>query len=375
MKKIFLCLVIISLTNSDYCSALEPDLKSQIEQIVKSQLKDENIQGAVIFTGKDSNDIFFDSFGLRMSVPYSQAMTKDTLFDIASLSKPVSTAVSILILFDKGKLNLDESVSKYIDRFGCNGKQGIKIKHLLSHTSGLPAYMDSEELRKNFGTPCPDKVIDKICSLNLSYLPGEKMEYSCLGYIILGKIVEIVSGKRLDVFANDNIFAPLGMKDTFYNPPVSLSNRIAATEVIDGKVNLGIVHDPLAKLMAGVSGNAGVFTTANDLAIFCRMLLNNGTIQGRQILSPRCVKLLTEQQCLGRAYGFDVSSGYSWIKGNCFSEKAFCHSGFTGTSIVCDPSTKVFVIILTNKVHPYNKGSIKQLRIKIADAACRSLCN
>ena len=163
------------------------------------------------------------------------------------------------------------------------------------------------------------------------------------------------------------------MDDTTYNPDDTFKERIAPTEIVDENLLRGTVHDPLAKLMAGVSGNAGVFSTAHDLSVFCRMLLAGGTHEGKTILSPTAVGLLTQPQSHDRAYGFDVSSGYSWIKGDFASDRTFCHSGYTGTSIVCDPATKVFLIILANRAHPHDKGTVRPVRTKIADIVFEAL--
>jgi CubicO group peptidase (beta-lactamase class C family) len=352
-------------------SACIADLQTQITQIVNGQIADGNIPGAVVYAGQGDKELFFGAFGNMIILPTVEPMQKDTLFDVASLSKPVSTAVCVLLLMERGKVRLDDYASKFIPAFTGGGKEKIQIKHLLSHTSGMPSYTDAAPLEREYGAPCPDKVFEKICSLKTRSAPGEKYCYSCLGYITLGKIVEKVSGQTLDVFAKENIFEPMGMHDTCYNPPAELTGRIAATELKNGKPKRGVVHDPLAELMGGVSGNAGVFTTASDLAIFCRMILSGGKINGKQILSEKSVSLLTKEKYFGRAFGFDVnSSNHSWIKGKCFGAKTFCHSGSTGTSMVCDPESKKFVIILTNKVHPNDKGSVKQLRIQIADAVC-----
>lgn len=368
---IVLTTLITSLTLTAYVCAA--DLQTQIAEIVNEQIADGNIPGAVVYAGQGDKELFFGAFGNKIIVPTVEPMGKDTIFDLASISKPISTASCILILNDRGKINLDDYASKFIPEFTGGGKEKIQIKHLLSHTSGLPSYTDAESLEQKYGSPCPKEVFEKICSLNLESAPGEKYRYSCLGYITLGKIVEKVSGQTLDVFAKENIFEPLGMHDTYYNPPASVTARIAATELKkDGLPKRGVVHDPLAELMGGVCGNAGVFSTASDLAIFCRMLLNGGNANGRQILSRQAVSLLTTEKYFGRAFGFDVnSSNHSNIKGECFGAKAFCHSGSTGTSLVCDPESKKFVIILANRVHPKDKGSAKQLRIQIANAVCK----
>lgn len=333
-----------------------------------------NIPGAVVLVGQDDDDLFYEAFGRKIIEPTSEPMSRDTIFDIASLSKPVSTATCVLILVDRGQIGLEDHVTKYLPAFAQGNKQDIRIKHLLAHCSGLPSYTNAASLARDHGSVCPDAVIEKICSLDARSAPEEEYLYSCLNYITLGRIVEIVSGQGLDAFARENLFAVLGMNDTYYNPPASLTSRIAATQVRSGVPDRGIVHDPLAKRMGGVSGNAGVFTTAKDLATFCRMLLNGGRANGRQILSGESVRRLTTPHYFGRAYGFDVnSSNHSWIKGHCFSEGAFCHSGYTGTSLVCDPTNGAFVIILTNRAHPNDKGSVRAIRTDIADAACEAL--
>ena len=338
-----------------------------IDSIVADEIEQGHIPGAVVLVGRPEKILYHKAFGLAVSEPYQQQMRKDTIFDIASLTKPVSTAASIMILADRGLIGPNDLVGKYIPSFACNGKEQVRIRHLLTHTSGLPAYTSAAELEKSFGNPCPDKVIEKICSLEALSEPGEDMHYSCLGYITLAKIVEVVSGKSIDRFSRENLFGPLGMKHTVYTPPTSWTQSIAATEIVDGEPLRGTVHDPLARLAGGVSGNAGVFSTAHDLAVYCSALLGRSLYKGKRILSPEAVALITTAQSHGRAFGFDVSSGYSWIKGEHTSEKAYCHSGYTGTSIVCDPAVNVYLIILTNRVHPNDKGTSRSVRVRVAD--------
>ncbi|OHB76075.1 MAG: hypothetical protein A2Z25_13095 [Planctomycetes bacterium RBG_16_55_9] len=339
----------------------------QIGPVIEEEIGKGNFPGAVVLVGAGNDIVYWEAFGHEITDPCEEPISKDTIFDMASLTKPVATATSILILMDRKAIGLDDYVRTYLPAFACKGKEEVRIKHLLAHTSGLPAYTNAAELEEQFASPCPEKVIEKICSLEALSAPGEEFRYSCLSYITLGKIVEVVSGQRLDVFSRKNIFAPLGMTHTTYNPPASWGKDIAATEVIDSRPLRGTVHDPLARLMAGVSGNAGLFSNAHDLAIYCRMLLNGGIWNRKRILSPEAVRLLTTAQAHDRAYGFDVSSGYSWVKGAYASEKAFSHTGYTGTSIVCDPQSGTFVIILTNRVHPKDDGSAKPVRTKVAD--------
>ena len=365
---ILLALLLLTITG---CQLIEkrpckPDL-SGIDRVVEEEIEKGNIPGAVVLVGQRDKVLYFKAFGYEVKEPFEEKMSKNTIFDLASLTKPVATATSILILADQGKIELGDYAGKYIPAFACNGKEEVRLQHLLTHTSGLPAYTNADSLKNAFGTPCPDKVIEKICDMNAVSKPGEQFRYSCLGYITLARIVEIVSGESIDDFARENIFAPLRMKHTTYNPPGSREKDIAATQIVDGQLLRGTIHDPLAQLMGGISGNAGLFSTAYDLSKYCQMLLNSGTWKGKKILSPEAVNRLTTIQSHGRAYGFDVNSSYSWVKGSFAPENAFCHTGYTGTSIVCDPESEVYVIILTNRAHPHDKGKSKQIRTKIAD--------
>jgi CubicO group peptidase (beta-lactamase class C family) len=365
---ILLASLLLTLTG---CQLIEkrpckPDL-SGIDHVVEEEIEKGNIPGAVVLIGQGNKVLYWKAFGYEVNEPFEEQMSKNTIFDLASLTKPVATATSIMILADQGKIKLGDYAGKFLPAFACNGKEKVRLQHLLNHTSGLPAYTNADSLKNAFGTPCPDKVIDKLCNMKAMSKPGEKFRYSCLGYITLARIVEVVSTENIDDFSGKNIFAPLGMEHTTYNPPASSEKNIAATQIVDGQLLRGTVHDPLARLMGGVSGNAGLFSTARDLSIYCQMLLNSGKWKGAKVLSPEAVSMLTTIQSHGRAFGFDVNSGYSWVKGSYAPENAFCHTGYTGTSIVCDPESKVYVIILTNRAHPHDKGNSKHIRTKIAD--------
>jgi CubicO group peptidase (beta-lactamase class C family) len=365
---------------------------TEIDQIVEEEMAKGNFPGAVVLVGQQDDIMYWQAFGNEIIDPCEEPADRNTIYDLASMTKPIATATSIMILRDRKQIQLDDYVSKYLPAFACNGKEDVRIEHLLTHTSGLPPYTSAAELAQQFGNPCPDKVIEKICSLQALSKPGEEFRYSCLGYITLAKIIEIISGQNIGDFSKENIFTPLGMKHTFFNPPDSWKRDIAATELwhrlpardnmakpvpsgaegmavpqTDGRPLRGTVHDPLARLMAGLSGNAGLFSNAYDLSIYCRMLLNGGKLNGKRILSPESVKLLTVAQMRGRACGFDVNSTYAWVKGSHAPQQAFCHTGYTGTSIVCDPTSETYVIILANRVHPKDDGTTKPVRIKVAD--------
>ena len=340
---------------------------TKIDQVIEEEIAQGNFPGAVVLFGQKNDILYWQNFGNKIIDPCEEPAGKETIYDLASMTKPIATATSIMILRDRKAIELDDYVSKYLPDFACNGKEEVRIEHLLTHTSGLPAYTSASEIEEQFGSPCPDKVIEKICKLEALSTPGEEFRYSCLGYIILVKIIETISGQDIGNFCRENIFEPLGMKNTTFNPPETSEQDIAATEVIDGRPLRGIVHDPLARLMAGLSGNAGLFSNAYDLSIYCRMLLNDGKWQDARILSSEAVTLLTAERTYGRACGFDVNSTYAWAKGSYAPQEAFCHTGYTGTSIVCDPASKTFIIILTNRVHPDDDGTTKPVRIKVAD--------
>jgi len=345
---------------------------ARIETAVQEEIQAGYLPGAVVLVGQGNRILYHRAFGLAVAVPFQTPMRKDTVFDLASLTKPVATASAVLVLIDRGKLDPNDLVAKYLPQFACHGKENVRLRHLLTHTSGLPAYTDANSLKTLHGSPCPDRVIEKICSLKAQSEPGEKFRYSCLGYITLARIVRTVTGQGIDDFARANVFAPLGMKHTQFHPPQSWRERIAGTEIVEDTLLQGTVHDPLARLMAGTSGNAGLFSTASDLSRYCRMLLNQGTWKGKRILSPAAVALLTTAQSHGRAYGFDATSSYAWVKGPHAGPNAFCHTGYTGTSLVCDPATGIYLILLTNSVHPHDKGAAKPLRQKLAEIVFRS---
>jgi serine-type D-Ala-D-Ala carboxypeptidase len=340
---------------------------AQIEAVVQEEIQAGHLPGAVVLVGCGDRILYHKAFGLAVAEPFQAPMRKDTVFDLASLTKPTATAAAVMILIDRGKLDPNDRVGEYLPAFACNGKEDVRIRHLLTHTSGLPAYTDAKAIQDLCGSPCPDQVVAKICSLKAQSEPGQEFRYSCLGYITLAQIVRIVTGQSLDEFTQANLFAPLGMERTRFNPPAAWHKKIAGTEIVEGELLRGTVHDPLARLMAGVGGNAGLFSTASDLAVYCRMLLSGGSWKGKQVLSPAAVALLTTAQAHGRAYGFDVSSSYAWIKGPHASPAAFCHSGYTGTSLVCDPVTGTYLILLTNSVHPHDKGMSKPIRQKLAE--------
>jgi CubicO group peptidase (beta-lactamase class C family)/lysophospholipase L1-like esterase len=302
-------------------------------------------------------------------------MTVSTVFDMASCSKAISTATSAMILIEQGKIRLLDKVSLYLPAFADN----IRIIDLLTHTSGLPAYAPISELKGTHAAPNPSSLIGYIATCKRDTTPETAFKYSCLNYITLQQIIEKVSGQNLRDFAKEHIFDVLGMRHTDYNPTGETLALCAPTERLkNGSVLKGIVHDPLAREMnGGISGNAGVFSCADDLAILSAALLNGGEYNGRRILSPLGVQALTHVPAslatFGRSLGWDVSSPFSSNKGDLFGPNAYGHTGYTGTSIVIDPDTQTAVILLTNRVHPEDKSEVTRLRTMVANAVAASI--
>jgi uncharacterized protein YbbC (DUF1343 family) len=300
-------------------------------------------------------------------------MTTDTIFDLASLSKSIGTTTCAMILIDRGKIDPQEKVATYFPEFGKNGKENITVEQLLLHRSGL--LPDNPEKDYDDG---PAKAWERICDLPLRSKPGEKFAYSDVGFIVLGKLVEKVAGQPLAKFAADEIFKPLAMSDTAYNPPESWRPRCAPTEQRNGKWIRGEVHDPRAYSLGGFAGHAGLFSTAADIAKFCRMILSGGELNGKRILSPHTIELISTGHPYPdgqiRSYGYDVKTGYSQPLGDRFPPlKSFGHTGFTGTCFWIDPADDVFFILLTNSVHPDGKGKVLALRRQVSTALATAL--
>ena len=337
--------------------------------VVELAVLEGDVPGAVALVSRSGRVVGIRSYGKAMLTPESRPMKDGTIFDLASLTKPIAAATSIMILVEAGSLRLDDKVSLFIPEF--TGKAGantdsvlldrkrgeITIRQLLTHTSGLPAW-------RLFYTECSsyDEVIGAICSTDLENEPGTMYLYSDLGYMLLGEIVKRVSSRPLDVFAEEEIFGPLGMENTMFNPPGELWDECAATEFCSwrGRVLVGEVHDENAYVMGGVSGHAGLFSTAEDLAIFAHMMLNRGEYGGKRILSPLSIDLMVKDQIgnLGdEGLGWFTKSREFSSGGDLISESSYGHTGFTGTSIWMDPEEELVMILLTNRVHPTRENS------------------
>ena len=253
---------------------------ASIDDVVNAAVGEGKLPGAVVVIGRRDRILFRRAYGARALEPARVAMTADTVFDLASLTKPIATATSVLILADRGLLSIDDPVAKHLPDFGKNGKSNITIRHLLTHVSGLPA----DTPRRDYYAG-RDEAVKRACNLTLKTPPGAQFVYSDIGFILLGEVVRRVSGQDLAAFSSAAIFAPLGMRETGFLPGDALKLRAAPTEQRDGVFMQGVVHDPLAYLLGGIAGHAGLFSTADDLSLFAQAMLGEGEVDGKRIFS------------------------------------------------------------------------------------------
>lgn len=344
------------------------DIAKRLRSVLHQAVKERYFPGAVSYIAKERETIEVRS-GKQTYDSKAPCTTLDTIYDLASITKVVATTTAVMQLIQKKDIRLDDRVCKYFPEFVGGGKENISIKELLTHTSGLPG---PAPLYKN--TKNKQELIDAIFSISLEFSPGEKRLYDDLGFILLGLIVEKITGQRLDKYCIKNIFAPLGMTDTTFLPAQELKLRIAPTEIDEstGKILHGVVHDEKARMLGGVAGHAGLFSNVKDLNKFGQMLLNRGIFEGIHILEESIVDTML------KVYETDRSGKYSFGWEKCREsymdgiddEDVFGHTGFTGTSIVISPKYRMVVILLTNRVNPYRYGpSIDRIRKEVANIA------
>ncbi len=331
-----------------------------MDHAIEKAIAEKKTPGAVVWVEHGTN-VYWKAYGRRALAPAEEAMTRDTIFDAASLTKILATAPAVMILCERGKIQLDEPVRTYIPEFQGDDKEKITVRQLLTHTSGLP-----EDVSTNPKWEGAETAIRMACAMKLKSPPGEAFRYSDINFFMLGEIVRRVSGAPLNEFCAREIFGPLKMVDTGFLPPASKRVRIAPTQMTDGVMLRGVVHDPTARYMGGVAGHAGVFTTAADMARYARMMLNLGELDGARILKPETVKLMTSVQTpqdmrSRRGLGWDIDSGFSRPRGRHFPRGSYGHTGFTGTAFWIDPFSKTFFVFLSNRVHPDGKGDVLRL--------------
>ena len=356
-----------------------------IDQAVQLAMDRGYIPGAVVLVSHGGEKVLHKAYGYSQLVPDKKIMQPEMMFDLASVTKPVATATSIMILAERGLLRLTDRVSNYVPGFtryvrpDSSLSEEARIWHLLTHTSGLPSYTDAAKAAEALGSPCTTAALtDYIARLPKQCAPGECYTYSCLGFITLNQIITTITGKNVSEFAQENIFEPLGMRYTTFTPDETLKLTCVPTEVQeDGAPLCGIVHDPLARLQGGISGNAGLFSTASDLARYCQMMLNGGALNDTRILSPvtiaRMTRIVDTPAKVARGYGWVVKQGQSWVGGDLLPDGGYGHTGYTGTSIWIDPQTQTYIIILSNRVHPKDDGEVDSMRSTIANIVASAI--
>lgn len=356
---------------------------SEIDAVVEKGIAERRLPGAVVLVARNGSVVKRNAYGARATEPSREAMTTDTMFDLASLTKVVATATSIMILIERGKVRLSDPLSTYIPEIKGEGRDRITIELLLTHRAGYAPDFDLKERWTGY-----DEAIKRLIREPLRNSPGARFVYSDIGYIALGEVVHRVSGLSLDEFARQNIFTPLGMYNTSFRPNSNRRVLIAPTEKRRGQLSYlgdtpenavadadkwlrGEVHDPTSYRMNGIAGHAGLFSTADDLGVYCQMILNGGTYRGARILGPLTVAEMTRPRLVSdtgwaRGLGWDINTSFSTNRGDLFPLGSFGHTGFTGTSLWIDPASKMFVVFLSNRVHPDGKGDVGPLRGRVA---------
>lgn len=384
---------------------MNPVKLAQVDRVVNDAITAKEIPGAVLSVVRGNDIVYLKAYGNKSVVPTVEPMTTETLFDLASVSKCVGTTLAFMQLIENGYVRLTDNVDRYIPDFKPwkNPESGetvdITIRDLLSHSSGLTPYINADTFVKEYGGNDPEKMEWYIATeIKRNFRPGTDFMYSCLNFVTLQRILERVTGEKLYEYAQKHVFDVLGLTHTcyfplIYTPAVSNSAELAGlcapTEVqADGKPLVAQVHDPMARMiMGGNSGNAGVFSNAEDLSVICAAIMNGGclvdkkgnSLESTRILSPATVRLMTtipsqNDPSVGRALGWDKKSSHSGLRGDLFNpETTIMHTGYTGTSIVIDMESKTAVILLTHRVHPEDKGGVGRLRALVANIVAGSI--
>jgi uncharacterized protein YbbC (DUF1343 family)/CubicO group peptidase (beta-lactamase class C family) len=342
---------------------------ADLDAVINRAVREDKIPGAVVLIGHAGHVVYRKAYGNRALLPAKEPMTLDTIFDIASLTKVVSTTTCMMKLFEQGKVQIDDPVTTYLPEFQ-GGQSVITIRQLMTHFSGFRPDLDLEPVWSGYETGIRRALIDKPVNL-----PGAKFVYSDINFILLGEIIRRVSGMPENEFVSQILLNPLGMTDSGYLPETSRLPLIAPTEMQkDGTILRGVVHDPTARYMGGVAGHAGFFSTAEDLSKFCQMLVDGGD----GLFSPVTIQKFSSPhtpvgQPIQRGLGWDIDSPYSGNRGDLFPVGSFGHTGFTGTSIWIDPASSTYVILLANSVHPHLRKAITPLRRQVATIAAASV--
>ena len=367
---LFLCQSCLFLTQA--APLFRPEKLGQIDDTVRQQIAKTNLPGGVLWLEHRGSN-YHRAYGLRSVWPKPEEMTEDTIFDVASLTKILATTPAIMRLVESGQVKLDDSIDHYFPEFAAAVTNHVSIRLMLTHTSGLPPGIELASHWSGY-----EMGIQKACAVKFASTPGAKFTYSDVNFILLGELVRRVSGYPIDEYAHRNFYQPLGMVDTGFRPSSNRVERIAPTERVGDQVFRGIVHDPTSRAMGGVAGHAGLFTTASDVARFCRMMLQRGTLDGKTILKPETVDLMTQVQTppgvtARRGLGWDIDSPYAGLRGSHFPRGSYGHTGWTGTSLWIDPFSQTFVVFMSNRNHPTEEGTVGALRAQLSTLAAESL--
>lgn len=371
-KFIFPLTVLLCIPSPLFAANFRAEKLAEMDAAINEAIAAHKCPGGVLWL-EHNGEVYKKAYGHRALVPVEEPMTEDTIFDAASLTKVTATTPAMMLLIERGKVKLDEFVHIYIPGFTGEGRETITVRELMTHTSGL-----REDIETKTDWHGQAEAIKKACAEKPQSTPGTVFKYSDINFFLLGEIVQRVSGTPLEVFVKREIYTPLKMTDTGYLPSQDKLPRVAPTEVVDGKPWRGVVHDPTARHMGGVAGHAGLFTTAGDLARYARMLLNLGELDGVKLFKPETVKLMTSVQSPAelsakRGLGWDIDTPFSGPRGEHFPVGSYGHTGWTGGSLWIDPSSKTFVIFLSNRNHPTEAGSVISLRRKLGTLAAEAL--
>ncbi len=351
--------------------AFHEDKLAEMDRAIEEAIAAKRLPGAVLWL-EHNGQVYHKAYGNRAVDPALEPMTKDTIFDAASVTKVMAATPAVMLLVERGHLQVDAPVARYLPAFGAGGKDAVTIRHLMTHTSGLrPGIGGGEWLGY-------DTAIEKACAETLRSPPGTRFTYSDVNFIVLGEVVRRVAGVPLNEFCEREIFKPLGLHDTGFLPPAAKVVRVAPTTKENGVVLRGVVHDPTSRKMFGVAGHAGLFTSAADTAQFARMLLNGGELEGVRIFKPATVRLMTSVQSPDavpsrRGLGWDIDSSFSGPRGKVFPPGSYGHTGWTGTLLWVDPFSNTILVFHSNRNHPTEAGSVIALRARLGTLAAEAI--
>src|SRR5580704_5791209 len=365
--KLVLCAVLLLAYAAGAACAQTFSASPLLDQAIEQAIQEGRIPGAVLLIGHKGQIVYRKAYGKRALIPTPEAMTLDTIFDLASLTKVVATTPCLMKLFEEGKFRLNDRVTQYLPEFQ-GGASDLTIRNLLTHFSGMPPDLALNPPWSGYQTGIHKAMIEKP-----NAPPGTHFVYSDINFILLGELVHRLSGEMLSDYARQHVFLPLGMRETMFQPPAPLIPRIAPTERdgANGAPLRGVVHDETSRYMGGGAGHAGLFSTADDLARFCEMLLHKGELDGTRLFSPLTLEKFTTpespaDQPILRGLGWDIDSPLSGNRGDLFPIGSYGHTGFTGTSFWIDPFSDTYVILLANSVHPFRRPAITGLRGRVA---------